>query len=145
MTKKLTELTQEQRDRMPSFAQEFIEYGWRTEPLTEAEWATWEAGAKRCYEYAGIRWPDVVVRGQSPIVGAFAAPAAQYALDVYRQLTGSGSTLTPKLAELLGTTFGKLPYEVDDVLPQMLRKIGDSFSGSVNATDPVFSNISDAV
>ncbi len=71
-------LTPAQRDRMASFAQEWIDRGWRTRPLTEEEWQLWEAGARACYEYAGIPWPGVVVRAPSPIVGAFAAPIAAY-------------------------------------------------------------------
>ena len=52
--KKLTELTVPQKDRMASFADEWVQYGWRTTPLTEEEWSVWEAGARKCYEFAGI-------------------------------------------------------------------------------------------
>ena len=45
---KLTTLTDAQHDRMASFAQEWIEYGWRTTPLPEEEWAVWEQGARKC-------------------------------------------------------------------------------------------------
>ena len=38
----VTSLTPAQHDRMASFAQEWIEHGWRTQPLTEEEWAVWE-------------------------------------------------------------------------------------------------------
>jgi hypothetical protein len=84
--KKLTELTPAQHDRMSSFAQEWILRGWRTTPLTESEWQVWEAGARKCYEYAGIPWPGVVVRVSSPIVGAVAAPAAAYSITLHRIL-----------------------------------------------------------
>jgi len=73
MTKQLTKLTPEQRDRMAPHAQQWIEYGLRTTPLTDDEWEMWETGVRQCYEYAGIRWPGVVVHVSSPIVGAFAA------------------------------------------------------------------------
>jgi hypothetical protein len=85
-TKKLlTKLTPEQEARMASFAQEWIEQGWRTMPLTEEEWAVVEAGMQRCYEFANIPWPGVVVRVPSPLVGAFSAPAAAYAIEVIRR------------------------------------------------------------
>jgi len=73
---RLMSLTPEQRAALDVHADEWITYGRRTEPLTEAEWAAWEAGARECYRLAGIDWPGVVVRVPSPIVGAFAAPIA---------------------------------------------------------------------
>ena len=89
--KKLTELTPEQHARMASFAQEWIQHGWRTKPLTEEEWQVVEDGMRRCYEYAGIAWPGVVVRVPSPIVGAFAAPTAQFAIELRRRLAVGGA------------------------------------------------------
>ncbi|WP_136244891.1 hypothetical protein, partial [Mycobacterium intracellulare] len=85
MTKKLTELTPQQQERMASWAREWIEYGWRTTPLTEEEWATWESGARKCYEFAGIPFPGVVVRVSSPIVGAYAAPIAKAVIEDLRR------------------------------------------------------------
>lgn len=72
----IRELTSEQQLRMESFAQDCIQRRLRTTPLTPPEWAVWEAAVRRCYEYAGISWPGVVVRVPSPLVGAFAAPIA---------------------------------------------------------------------
>lgn len=86
MTKRLESLTPEQKARMGSFAQEWIQHGWRTQPLTEEEWKVVEDGMRRCYEHAGIPWPGVVVRVPSPIVGAFAAPAAQFLITLHRKL-----------------------------------------------------------
>ena len=51
-TKKLTALTDAQRYRMPSVAQSYIEYGWRTEPLTYSEWQVWDAGARAYNRWA---------------------------------------------------------------------------------------------
>jgi hypothetical protein len=86
MTKTLTTLTDTQRDRMASFAQSWIEYGWRTTPLTDEEWTVWEAGARKCYEFAGKPWPGIVIRVPNPMVGAFAAPFAAIAIELHRQL-----------------------------------------------------------
>ena len=84
--KKLTQLTDAQHDAMPGFAQKWIEYGWRTESLSESEWATWEAGVRKCYEFADIPWPGIVIRVPSPMVGAFAAPFAAIAISLHRAL-----------------------------------------------------------
>lgn len=83
--KKLTKLTPEQEARMGPLAQEWIQYGWRTQPLTDEEWAVWEQGARRCYEFAGIPWPGRVIRVGSPMVGAFAAPIAAYVIEKIRR------------------------------------------------------------
>ena len=93
--KKLTELTVPQKDRMASFADEWVQYGWRTTPLTEEEWSVWEAGARKCYEFAGIPWPGVVIRVPNPMVGAFAAPFAAIAIELHRSLPKS----LPKIIE----------------------------------------------
>jgi len=86
MVQRLQSLTDAQRDRMASFAQEWIEHGWRTAPLTEEEWRVVEDGMRRCYEHACVPWPNRVVRVSSPIVGALAAPAAQFAISLRRRL-----------------------------------------------------------
>ncbi len=85
MPTRITALTEAQKERMGSFAQEWIDRGWRTEPLSEPEWAVWEQGARRCYELAGIPWPGVVVRVSSPLVGAFAAPIASVVIQRLRR------------------------------------------------------------
>ena len=84
LMRKLEALTPAQTARMESFAQEWIEHGLRTRPLTEDEWAVWEAGARRCYEYAQIPWPGVVVRVPNPLIGAFAAPIADITINRLR-------------------------------------------------------------
>ncbi|MBZ4576167.1 hypothetical protein [Mycobacterium avium] len=105
--KKLTELTPAQRDRMSSFAQEWIEYGWRTNPLTEEEWEVWEAGARACYEFAGVPWPGVVIRVSSPMVGALAAPFAAIAIALHRALPKVLSTLElPSDGSAVGSAVG---------------------------------------
>lgn len=77
MAKKISKLTDAQRAQIPAHVAKWIEIGHKT---GEADWATWESGAKACYEYAGVEWPDRVVRVSSPIIGALAAPIANHLL-----------------------------------------------------------------
>lgn len=76
MVDQLTQLTTQQRDRLPAFVDEWIAKAQSTTPLTETEWHAWEAGMRGYYFDAGVSWPGVVVRVGSPIVGALAAPVA---------------------------------------------------------------------
>ncbi|MFC7618792.1 DUF6745 domain-containing protein [Microlunatus sp. GCM10028923] len=74
----------EELARVRAFGRDWIERNQRPGSLTEAEWATWEAGARACYGYADVPWPSVVVRVGSPMVGEIAAPAAQAAIRLLR-------------------------------------------------------------
>jgi hypothetical protein len=85
MPKRIDQLSSEQKTRMSSFAREWIERGWRTTPLTEEEWALQADGMRKCYEYAGIPFPSTIVRVSSPMVGAFAAPIANYTIAKLRK------------------------------------------------------------
>ncbi|MEO6793835.1 MAG: DUF6745 domain-containing protein [Mycobacterium sp.] len=76
MVDQLTQLTTQQRDRLPSFVDEWIAKAHSTTPLTAAEWQAWDAGMHGYYSDARVAWPGVVVRVGSPIVGALAAPVA---------------------------------------------------------------------
>lgn len=77
MVTRVDMLTYEQEARLPEllarWAERRIAVGTCTEP---ADWAAFEDGARRCYEYAGVPWPGRVVRVSSPLVMAFAAPIA---------------------------------------------------------------------
>ena len=82
---KFARLTPEQRDRLPSFVQGWIDDGWSTMPLSDDEWRAWQAGVQYCYEATGHRWPAVMVRVASPIVGMLAALVAARALEQLRR------------------------------------------------------------
>jgi hypothetical protein len=84
MPKRIDSLTKAQKERMPSWADEWIAKALSTE---EADWTRWEDGARAAYEYADIPWPNVVVRVSSPIVLAFAAPAAALAIELIERQT----------------------------------------------------------
>jgi hypothetical protein len=73
----LDHLTRAQQTAAPGWTARWTEAGLRT---GEADWATFEAAAERCYTYAGLPWPGRVVRVSSPVVGALAAPIADQLL-----------------------------------------------------------------
>src|SRR5260370_38716449 len=86
MAKRIDKLTAAQRAQMDAWADRWIEIGLRT-GLTD--WNGFEQAARQCYQFAGIPWPRVVVRVPSPLVLAFAGPAAALAIEaIDRQRAG---------------------------------------------------------
>lgn len=81
----LLKLTIEQGARLTPFTEQWIETARSTMPLTDDEWRTWEAGMQAGYAAAGRRWPGVVVRVGSPVVGALAASVAVQVLGQLRR------------------------------------------------------------
>src|SRR6266568_1190142 len=79
MPKRIDTLTDAQRAQMDGWADKWIEIGLR---VGHTDWDVFAAAAKACYRYAKIPWPDVVVRVPSPLVLAFAAPAAALAIEL---------------------------------------------------------------
>ena len=148
MRTKLMSLTPEQEARMGSFAQEWIQRGWRTTPLTEEEWAVWEAGARKCYEYAGIPWPGVVVRVPSPLVGAFAAPAAAYTIALRKRLAVRGAVDGAVGDAVDGAVGDAVGGAVRDAVGDAVRgAVGDAVGGAVRGAvgDAVRDAVGDAV
>ena len=82
MPKRIDSLTEAQKAQMEAHADKWIEVGLRT---GKADRAKFEAAAKKCYEYAGIPWHGNVVWTTSPLVVAFAAPAASLLIQLLRQ------------------------------------------------------------
>jgi len=61
------------------------------------DWAGWEAAARTCYHYAGLRWPGNVIRVSSPLALAralFAARVQEVPGDENRALVGLVRRLT---------------------------------------------------
>ena len=85
MVKRLTKLTDAQRERMPQWADEWIKRGLSTEPADRAQV---EAAIQRCYAYAGIPWPGPVIWVQSPLAGALAAMITGFGATVFFLLLG---------------------------------------------------------
>src|SRR6267143_1592616 len=78
MPTRIDSLTEEQRAQFDTHADRWIEIGLRTGPADRKRFAHAVAD---CYRYAGIPWPDVVAWVPSPLVLAFAAPAAAFAIE----------------------------------------------------------------
>ena len=133
---RLMSLTPEQRAALDVHADEWITYGLRTEPLTEAEWAAWEAGARECYRLAGIDWPGVVVRVPSPIVGAFAAPIASVVIARLRRDAVRDAAHGAVRDAVGGAVSDAVGGAVSDA-------VGDAVSGAVSGA--VGGAVSDAV
>lgn len=70
MPKRITELTQEQRDQFPGHVEKWTKIGLSTEP---ADFETFEKAILEAYEIAELKQPKTVVRVSSPIVGSLAA------------------------------------------------------------------------
>ena len=79
MVKRIDVLTEAQKAQMAPWADRWVEVGLSTEP---ADFDAFEVHARRCYGAAGIEWPGVVVRVQSPLVMALAGPAAAVAVEL---------------------------------------------------------------
>lgn len=119
MVTRLTSLTDEQRARMPSYAQEWTTRALDTGPV---DWGAWEVAARRCYDYAGVPWPGVVVRVPSPLVGALAAPIAAYL--IHRGAVG-GAVRTAVDGAVHRAVSGAVDGAVHGA-------VGDAVSGAVN-------------
>jgi hypothetical protein len=134
MSRRITELTPAQRDRMGSFAQEWIRYAFRTEPLTEEEWDVWQAGARKCYELAGKPFPKTVVRVSSPLVGAYAAPIANWWIA---QLRSKNDSVWDSVWDSVGAS----------VWDSVWASVGDSVRASVRASvwDSVWASVGASV
>ena len=83
--KRVDTLTDAQRATFAPYAAEWIARGQKTGCLTEPEWQEVEAAIRRCYGYAGLPAPKVIVRVPSPIVGALAAPIAALLIEIHRR------------------------------------------------------------
>src|SRR5262245_22150082 len=72
-------LSTAQRARTAAWAEEWIARGG---PTGQVDWSRFEEAARRCYELAGLRWHGNVVRFDSPLALAKAAPAVGHYADV---------------------------------------------------------------
>ncbi len=114
-------LTDEQRSRMDTHADRWIDIGLCSEP---ADRERFEAAAQDCYRFAGIPWPDVVVWVPSPLVLALAAPVAAI--------------------ELSGAVDDAVDGAVDDAVDDAVRgAVGGAVGGAVR--DAVRGAVDDAV
>jgi hypothetical protein len=67
-------LDEQQRQALPAHADAWVRRALGTEPV---RWSAWEAGARACYQYCGVRWPSRTVRVTSPLAFTRALDLAQ--------------------------------------------------------------------
>ena len=97
----IDQLSDTERARFNEWADRWIDIGLRTGP---ADREKFEAAVRECYGFAGIPWPGVVVWVPSPLVLAFAAPAAALAIQAIRTLQKTGRA--PSARSLNGAVHG---------------------------------------
>lgn len=73
MATRIDKLTKAQKARIPEWRDKWIAIGLKT---GEADWMTFEKAVAVAYKKANLKVPKTIVRVQSPLVGAFAAPIA---------------------------------------------------------------------
>lgn len=79
MPKKITELTQEQKDAIPGWVDKWIKIGLKT---GEADWETFDKAIRKCYTFAGLDGDNVeVIKAESPLVVVTAGPICAQVLD----------------------------------------------------------------
>jgi len=78
MPKKITSLTDEQRNRMQEWAQKFIQIGLRTGPSNRP---LFEAGVRECYRFAKLPEPRKIIWVQSPLVAVMAGSLAHHIMS----------------------------------------------------------------
>ncbi|HEY8723471.1 MAG TPA: hypothetical protein VIL92_06380, partial [Gaiellaceae bacterium] len=76
---RIDQLSDVERSRFNEWADKWIDVGLKT-GLADRE--RFEESVRECYRFAGIPFPDVVVWVPSPLVLAFAAPAAALAIEL---------------------------------------------------------------
>jgi hypothetical protein len=72
------ELTPEQQAQVEPHMRKWLEIGIRT---GTADWATWQSGAKRCYGFSKLEWPNVIVQVPSPLAGAVISGSLSHLYD----------------------------------------------------------------
>jgi hypothetical protein len=85
---RVTALDVAQRAAMDPHARDWADRALCTDPV---DWPRWEAGARACHQYGGVRWPSVVVRTASPLALAralFLARVREVPGDENRALVG---------------------------------------------------------
>lgn len=120
---RIDQLGDEERARFDEWADRWIEVGLRT---GSADRERFEAAAHDCYQFAGIPFPGVVVWVPSPLVLAFAAPAAAFAIEL-REAAGR---LTPlgRGGAVGGAVRGAVDGAVDGAVRGAVR---DAVGGAV--------------
>jgi hypothetical protein len=69
--KRIEELTEEQKAQIPGWVDKWTKIGLQT---GEADWPTFEEAVPKCYRFADLEPPEMIVRASSPIVVSVVGP-----------------------------------------------------------------------
>jgi hypothetical protein len=86
MPKRINELTQAQKNRIPGWVEKWIKIGLQTGP---ADREGFERGVRECYRFAGMADPKAIVWVPSPLVIALAAPIAAHIISKGKSVDGA--------------------------------------------------------
>src|SRR5579859_4828603 len=131
---RIDQLSDEERARFNEWADKWIEIGLRTGP---ADRDRFEAAVRDCYRFAGIPFPEVVVWVPSPLVMAFAAPAAALAIELV-EAERRGTLSVPRRSRFFrGAVGGAVGGAVRDAVDGAVRDavggaVGDAVDGAVD-------------
>jgi len=103
--KKITELTEKQKSRMPEWRDRCIAIGLSTERIDKERF---ERAVRICYEKANLNPNVPIVHVSSPIVGAFAAPVAAFVIHAIRK--SKGSAVNSAVNSAVGLEVGSAVY-----------------------------------
>lgn len=134
MAKQVTSLTAEQQARAPEWAAQWIAKGLSCE---EAQWDDFLTGAQACYRFAGLEPFQRLVKVQSPLTVALAAPMAAYLLDTASHSKKGGDWRQAVREAVAFKSNGQphLPHEwqIDNIVLAVEEAVGDLGPRAVTA------------
>jgi hypothetical protein len=143
MVARIDSLTDAQRERMDSWADEWIEIGLRTGP---ADRPAFESAARRCYKHAGIPWPDRVVWVSSPLVMAIAAPVSALIIHMTKRDAVSGAVRGAVRGAVDDAVDDAVDGAVDDAVRDAVRgAVGGAVDGAVRGAVDIRKAVSGCV
>lgn len=128
MVKTITDLTPEQLARIPSWVEEWIAEGLRTDP---ADREKFEKSVADCYTTCNLTPPKQVVWVMSPVVGAFVAPTIEYLLSHKDTNKVNGTLVDDVLMDVGSKMLGK------QFVPQALKAIHEVVNLNYSTKSPL--------
>ena len=104
---RIDRLTKAEEAQLIPWRDKWIEIGLKT---GEADWEQFERAVKECYKFAELRWPVPIVRVQSPIVGALAAPFAVSLLSKNSVRSAVDSAVRSAVSSAVGNAVDSAVY-----------------------------------
>ena len=147
--KKINKLTLEQEKLIPICRDKWIQIGLKT---GESDFNTFEKNIKLAYEKANIKFPDKIIRVQSPIVGAIASSISDRILNnipfILFSINDKNKKINITSHAVGGTVRGTVRVAVGDAAGDAVRgAVEDAVGGAVRGAveDAVVGAVEDAV